>query len=191
MEYSTIWLSNFFFPLWVSHLATFRGREAGLFHAYWVISSCGLFFGKWFLRGFDHRWINDFLLPLSVLRLNNLSFLGFNEMPAPDSYMHACSFFFFFFYREYHVFLICFDSRTVGWIAEYAVVYLQRLEDATKPAAKFTSKFGPWRDYLKAFFCSEDGFKVRTDLSLFTVNDPCQLPSVNFDLSLRPTVTHT
>ena len=40
------------------------------------------------------------------------------------------------------------------------------------------------------FFCSEDGFKVRTALSLFTVNEPCQLPSVNFDMSLRSTVTH-
>ena len=27
------------------------------------------------------------------------------------------------------------------------------------------------------FFCSEEGFQVRTALSLFTVNTPCQLPS--------------
>ena len=41
------------------------------------------------------------------------------------------------------------------------------------------------------FFFSEEGFKVRTALSLLIVNDPCQLPSVTFDMSLRPTVTHT
>ena len=68
---------------------------------------------------------------------------------------------------------------------------MQRLEDAGKPAGKFTSKFWPSRNYLKAFFCSEDGSKDLTDLSVITVNDPCQLPSVNFDMSLRPTVTHT
>ena len=49
---------------------TFRGYEAGLFHAYWVItSSCGLSwcFGKCFLTGFDHRYslpLNDFILLL-------------------------------------------------------------------------------------------------------------------------------
>jgi len=26
---------------------------------------------------------------------------------------------------------------------------------------------------LKAFFCSKEGFKVRTAVTLFTVNDPC------------------
>ena len=37
---------------------------------------------------------------------------------------------------------------------------------------------------LNNFFCSEEGFKDRTTLSLFTVNGPCQLPTVNFDMSL-------
>ena len=40
-------------------------------------------------------------------------------------------------------------------------------------------------------FCSEEGFQFRGALSLFTVTDPCKLPSVNFDMSLRPTVRHT
>ena len=82
MEYSTIFL----LPLWVSHLATFRGYEAALFHAYWVISSCGLFCGKCFLRRFDHRCINVFFffylclsLKLFLLGLNNLSFFGFQR----------------------------------------------------------------------------------------------------------------
>jgi len=45
---------------------------------------------------------------------------------------------------------------------------------------------------LSKHFCSsEEGFKVRTALSLFTVNDPCQLPSVNFDKSLCPAIMHT
>ena len=41
------------------------------------------------------------------------------------------------------------------------------------------------------FFCPEEGFKVPIALSLFAVNDPSQLPSVNLDISLRSTVTHT
>ena len=40
------------------------------------------------------------------------------------------------------------------------------------------------KETLKQFFCSEEGFKDRTTLSLFTVNGPCQLPTVNFDMSL-------
>ena len=45
---------------------------------------------------------------------------------------------------------------------------------------------------LSKHFCSsEEGFKVRTALSLFTLNDPCQLNSVNFDKSLRPAIMHT
>ena len=41
------------------------------------------------------------------------------------------------------------------------------------------------------FFCSKEGLKVWTVLSLFTVNDPCQLPSVNFDMShYRETLTY-
>ena len=44
--------------------------------------------------------------------------LVFNEMPAPDSYMCVVLLLLLllllFFYREYHDFLICFDSRTVG-----------------------------------------------------------------------------
>ena len=56
---------------------------------------------------------------------------------------------------------------------------------------KFTSKFWPRRNSLKAFFCPEEGFKVPIALSLFAVNDPCQLPSVILDMSLRSTVTDT
>ena len=60
------WAIIFFEPLSI----TFRGYEAGLFHAYWVItSSCGLCFGKCFLKGFDHRCslpLNDFILLLFI-----------------------------------------------------------------------------------------------------------------------------
>ena len=48
-----------------------------------------------------------------------------------------------FFGREYHDSLICFDAGTVGWMAEYAAVYLQRLEDARKPVGKIRRKFLP------------------------------------------------
>ena len=39
---------------------------------------------------------------------------------------------FIYFCREEHDALICFDARTVRWIADYAEVHLQRLEDAGK-----------------------------------------------------------
>ena len=41
--YNLTWQIFFFLPLRVSHLAKFRGYEAGLFHAYRVIRSSGLF----------------------------------------------------------------------------------------------------------------------------------------------------
>ena len=41
----------------------------------------------------------------------------------------------------------------------------------------------------KHFLCSEEGFQGQTVPSLFTANAPCQLPSVNFDISLLPTIT--
>ena len=41
--YSTLWLSIFFFA---ALIPTFRSYEAGLFHAYWVISSFG---DPWFM----------------------------------------------------------------------------------------------------------------------------------------------
>ena len=63
MEYST--LSKFILPLWVSHLEV---EVAGLFHAYWAVSSYGLCFCRCFLTGFDHNLCslprNDFLLAL-------------------------------------------------------------------------------------------------------------------------------
>ena len=43
---------------------------------------------------------------------------------------------------------------SVGEIAEYAAAHLQRLEDAGKPAGKFTYTFWPWMNSLKAFFFS-------------------------------------
>ena len=87
--WSILHWANFILPLWVSHLEV---EEAGLFHAYWAISSYGLCFCRCFLTGFDHKcsltW-NDFLLPLFkpwafFLWLNNLSFFGFSKMPGPE-----------------------------------------------------------------------------------------------------------
>ena len=43
------------------------------------------------------------------------------------------------------------------------------------------------REYYDFLLC----FDARTALSLFTVNNLCQIPSVNFDMLLRSTVTHT
>ena len=59
-------------------------------------------------------------------------------------------------------------------------------------SANLQANFGREGILSKHFFCSEKGFKVGNALSLFTVNDPCQLSAGNFDMSLRPaTVTHT
>ena len=62
--WSILHWANFILPLWVSHLEV---EEAGLFHAYWAISSYGLCFCRCFLTGFDHKCSlprNDFLLAL-------------------------------------------------------------------------------------------------------------------------------
>ena len=110
-----------------------------------------------------------------ILRLNNLSFFGFLR----NAWTWAATCVYFFFFCRWHVFLICFDTRTVGWIEENAAVHLQRLGDAGKPVGKFKSKFWLWRNSIKAFFSSEEGFKVRTARSSFIIHDPCQLPSVH------------
>ena len=72
-----------------------------------------------------------------------------------------------FFGREYHGdFLICFDARTVGYIAEYAAEHLHRLEGPGKPKK-------PKQILALKEFCSEEGFQFRAAFSLFTVTDPC------------------
>ena len=63
------------------------------------------------------------------------------------------------------------------------------MEDAGKPVlANLQANSGLEGILSKHFFCPEEGFKVPIALSLFAVNDPCQLPSV---MSLRSTVTDT
>ena len=59
--WSILHWANFILPLWVLHLDV---EEAGLFHAYWAISSYGLCFCRCFVTGFDHKCSlprNDFL----------------------------------------------------------------------------------------------------------------------------------
>ena len=98
LDYSTLWLTKSFFA---ALSLIFRGYEAGLFHAYLVISSYGLCFGKCFLTGFHHRCslrLNDFLLPLFknedfLLRLNNLSFFCF--LRNAWAWMATCVYVFF------------------------------------------------------------------------------------------------
>ena len=50
--WSILHWANFILPLWVSHLEV---EVAGLFHAYWAISSYGLCFCRCFLTGFDRK----------------------------------------------------------------------------------------------------------------------------------------
>ena len=152
MEYSTLSLSKFCFA---ALSFTVRGYEAGLFHAYWVISSWGFRFLQmfsdriWSQMQFTIKIMISFTclsLKLFLLWLNNLSFFGF--LWNAWTWIARCLY--FCFGCEYHDFLICFDARTVSYIAEYAAVNLQQLEDAGKPVDKFTSKFWPWRN-LKHF----------------------------------------
>ena len=113
--------------------------------------------------------------------------LVFSKMPGPE-WLHVRS---LFFGHGDHDFLVCFDTRIVGLIAECAAVHLQWLEDAGNPVSKFTSKVWPWRNSLKAFFL----FRRRLSSAKCSFIVYCkwsyQLPSVNFDMSLCPTVTHT
>ena len=94
--------------------------------------------------------------------------LVFSEMPGPE-WLHVRS---LFFGHGDHNFLVCFDPRIVGLIAECAAVHLQWLEDAGNPVRKFKRNVWPWKNSLKAFFFSEEGFQVQNALSVFTVNDP-------------------
>ena len=69
---------------------------------------------------------------------------------------------------------------------------ITKKEDAGKPVrANLKATSGLEGILSKHFFCPEEGFKVTIALSLFAVSDHCQLPSVNLDMSLRSTVTHT
>ena len=91
-----------------------------------------------------------------------------------------------YFVRECHDFLICFDSRTVGEIAEYAATHRQRLEDAGKPASKFTYTSWLWMnsDLSKHFFSS--GRRLSCSNCSFIVYSnalrPRQLPSVDMSM---------
>ena len=63
-------------------------------------------------------------------------------------------------------------------LARLQNTWLHRLEDAGKPVSKFMFIFFLEGILSKqSFFCSEEGFHVRTTLLLFTINAPCQLPS--------------
>ena len=58
-------------------------------------------------------------------------------------------------------------------------MHLQRLEETGKPVANLQTHFGLEGVVSKHIFCSEEGFQVRTVLSLVIV------------ASLHPTVTQT
>ena len=69
---------------------------------------------------------------------------------------------------------------------------ITKMEEAGKPVlANLQENSGLEGILSKHFFWPEEGFKVPIALSLFAVNDPCQLPSVILDMSLRSTVTDT
>ena len=70
---------------------------------------------------------------------------------------------------------------------------ITKKEEAGKPVRAIYKQNSGLEGILSKhfFFCPEEGFKVPIALSLFAVNDPSQLPSVNLDISLRSTVTHT
>ena len=144
---------------------TFRGYEAGLFHAYWVISSCSLCFLQMFS---DRIWsqcsppLNDFHLPLFkpyalLLRLNNLSFFNWFSLKYldPKSYMRVV------FWGAMNIMIFWF-VLTLELSARLQntqqCICIGNLVD------KFTSKFWPHKKALK----------VRTAHTWsFTVNEPC------------------
>ena len=69
---------------------------------------------------------------------------------------------------------------------------ITKKEGAGKPVRAIYKQILASKEFSQSiFFCPEEGFKVPIALSLFAVNDPFQLPSVNLDISLRSTVTHT
>ena len=149
--------ANFFAALCL----TLRGYEAGLFHAYWVISSCGLCFCRCFLTGFDHRcslpctikWSCSVpLFELLLLRLNNLSFFGLlrnawtwmKQMNGPESWLSFPD----LIWREVY-WLDCRNTRQCicsDW---------KRLENQSE---NFQANSGVEEILSKPFSCSEEGF---------------------------------
>ena len=112
--------------------------------------------------------------------------LVFSEIPGPE-WLHVRS---FFFGHGDHDFLVCFDTRIVGLIAECTAVHLQWLEDAGNSQQIYKQHLA-----LKEFSQSIFLFRRRLSSSKCSFSVYCkwsyQLPSVNFDMSLCQTVTHT
>ena len=115
--WSILHWANFILAFWVSHLEV---EEAGLFHAYWAISSYVSYFCRCFLTGFDHKcslpW-NDFLLPSFALWLNKLSFFGFSEMPGP-AWTETCSRFYCWLWRSWFPEYFFLDARSLELLAK-------------------------------------------------------------------------
>ena len=98
--------------------------------------------------------------------------LVFSEMPGPE-WLHVRS---LFFGHGDHDFLVCFDTRIVGLIAEVQQCICSDWKMLETQSANLQAKSGLEGILSKHFFCSEEGFQVQNALSLFTVNDPTNSP---------------
>ena len=131
-----------------------------------------------------HKWFSfTSVKALSFLwGLNNLSFFGFQRNAW--TWIATCVKFFSVATVMISWFVLTLELS--ARIQNTPVVHLQRLEDSGKPNREIYKKILALKELSQSIFCSEDGrgFKVRTALSLFTINDPCHLPSVNFEGAL-------
>ena len=79
-----------------------------------------------------------------------------------------------FFGHEHHDFPICFDARTArldcGILYGRASAAIGR---RWKTSRQIYKQILALKEFSQSIFCSEEGFKVRTAVTLFTVNDPC------------------
>ena len=100
-------------------------------------------------------------------------------------------FFFFFFVSEYHDFLICFHWHQCRRDCRKRVKTSSAIGRRwMKPVGKFTNSNWPWMNSLKApFFRQEEGFQIRTALSLFTVKKVFGFANFLLLTCLWPTVT--
>ena len=91
-----------------------------------------------------------------------------------------------FIVREYHDFLICFDTGS------HRQCICSCGKTVENKSANLQTRSGLEGIPSKYFSIQKEGYQVRTALSMLTVKVICQIPFVNFDMSnLRAIVTHT
>ena len=81
----------------------------------------------------------------------------------------------------------------ISWFVLMLELSARSQKTLENQSANLQANFGLQGILSKHFFVQKTAlkFEMLFHCLLWTVNDPCQLSPGNFDMSLRPTVTHT